>query len=120
MDIRKLVYKALIDDTSLCALLADGANSVYTTYSEDAGTYPVIVVSLVDDVPELHGDNKELASLIRFQVTIITEDAEFDEIESFVKKDMLALGAMRALTTEYRDREHFRVLQFRIPNLVQE
>ncbi|MBO6177821.1 MAG: hypothetical protein J6O04_01435 [Selenomonadaceae bacterium] len=118
MDIRKLVYETLINDATLCALLAEGAKSVYTTYSEDAGTYPVVVVSLVDDVPELHADNKEIASLIRFQVTIITEDAEYNAIESLVKKDMLDLGAMRALTTEYRDNQHFRVLQFRIPNLV--
>lgn len=120
MDIRKLVYNSLIGDASLCALLADGANSVYTTYSEDAGTYPVVVISLVDDAPELHADNKEIASIIRFQATIITNDAEYDEIEKLVKKDMLALGAMRALSTEYRDKEHYRVLQFRIPNLQEE
>jgi hypothetical protein len=75
---------------------------------------------LVDDVPELHADNKEIASLIRFQVTIITEDAEYDEIEKLVKKNLIALGAMRVLTTEYRDKQHFRVLQFRIPNLQEE
>lgn len=120
MDIRKLVYNSLVSDIALCDLLASGANSVYTTYSEDAGTYPVVVIGLIDDVPELHGDNKELASLVRFQVSIITKDAEFDAIEALVKKNLLALGAMRALTTEFRDKEHYRVLQFRIPNLVEE
>ena len=120
MDIRKLIYNSLIADADLCALLADGAHSVYTTYSEDAGTYPVVVISLVDDVPELHADNKEIVSLIRFQITIVTTNGEYDGLETLIKKDILGLGAMRVLTTEYKDNQHFRVLQFRIPNLIEE
>ena len=116
MDIRKLLYEKLNSDEALLALLAP--NGIYTTYSEDAGTYPVVVISLVDDVPTIHADNTELASVTRFQVSIITVDAEFDLIESLVKKDMSDIGAMRRLTTEFRENNlHYRILQFVIPNL---
>ena len=116
MDIRKILYEKLNNDKELTALLA--SNGIYTTYSEDAGTYPVVVISLVDDVPAIHADNTELASTTRFQISIITTDAEFDEIENIVKKDMLELGAMRRLSTEFRENDlHYRILQFVIPNL---
>ena len=116
MDIRKLLYEKLNSDEALLNLLA--SNGIYTTYSEDAGTYPVVVISLVDDVPAIHADNSEFASVTRFQISIITTDAEFDLIESLVKKDLFELGAMRRLTTEFReDNLHYRILQFTIPNL---
>ena len=116
MDIRKLLYEKLNSDSSLTSLLASGG--IYTTYSEDAGTYPVVVISLVDDVPAIHADNQELASHIRFQISIITTDAEYDEIEHIVKRDMFNLGAMRRLTTEFRENDlHYRILQFVISNL---
>ena len=116
MDIRKLLYEKLNSDEALLTLLAP--NGIYVTYSEDAGTYPVIVISLIDDVPAIHADNREIASHIRFQISIITTDAEYDEIESLVKKDMSELGAMRRLTTEFReDNLHYRILQFTISNL---
>ena len=116
MDIRKVLYEKLNNDSLLTSLLAP--NGIYTTYSEDAGTYPVVVISLVDDVPTIHADNAELASVTRFQISIITTDAEFDEIENIVKKDLLELGAMRRLTTEFRENNlHYRILQFTIPNL---
>ena len=116
MDIRKVIFEKLNSDLSLTSILASGG--IYTTYSEDAGSYPVVVISLVDDVPAIHADNRELASHIRFQISIITTDAEFDEIESLVKKDMFELGAMRRLTTEFRENDlHYRILQFVIPNL---
>ncbi|MBR3721242.1 MAG: hypothetical protein IKN12_00585 [Selenomonadaceae bacterium] len=116
MGIRKLIYEKLHSNQKLTTLLAN--DGIYTTYSEDAGSYPVVVISLVDDVPAIHADNREIASHIRFQISIITTDAEFDEIESIVKKDLLELGAMRRLTTEFReDNLHYRILQFVIPNL---
>ena len=116
MDIRKVIFEKLNSDLSLTSILASGG--IYTTYSEDAGSYPVVVISLVDDVPAIHADNTELASVTRFQISIITTDAEFDEIENMVKKDMYALGAMRRLTTEFRENNlHYRILQFVIPNL---
>ena len=58
MDVRKAIYDKLSNDSELTSLLAK--NGIYTTYSEDAGTYPVVVVSLVDDVPALCADNIEL------------------------------------------------------------
>ena len=116
MDIRKLLYDKLNTDKTLTALLVK--NGIYTTYSEDAGTYPVVVISLVDDVPAIHADNVELASKTRFQISIITTDAEYDEIENIVRRDMAELGAMRRLTTEFRENNiHYRILQFVIPNL---
>lgn len=116
-DIRKLVYDTLTADTALCALLATPTDSIYMSYSVDAGTYPVIVISMVDDVPAFHADNIELASIVRFQISIITEDAEYDTIEDLVKNDLINIGAMRSISTEYREKNlHYRILQFRIAN----
>lgn len=117
MDIRKTIIDNLKANTALTALLANGAESIYYGYSEDSGTYPVVVVTLIDDVPDTHADNEEIYGIVRYQVSIITVDAEYDEIETQVKATMKSIGAMRSICTEFRDNNlYFRILQFKIGN----
>ena len=68
MDIRKIIYDKLSADTELIKLLPD--NRIYTAVSDDAGTYPVVVLSIIDDVPSLHADDMEIHSDVRFQLYI--------------------------------------------------
>ena len=112
---------ALKSNQSLCGLLAHRKRSVYYGYSEDAGTYPVVIVTIVDDVPSTHADNREIYGIVRFQVTILTRDAEYDAIEEQVKQSMLSLGAMRSISTEWKqDGIFYRAIQFRIGNFKEE
>lgn len=114
---RKEIIDALKENASLTSLLASGADSIYYGYSEDSGTYPVVVLTIIDDVPDTHADNEEVYGIIRFQVTIITVDAEYDEIERQVKMSMKGIGAMRSICTEFKENNLFyRAIQFRIGN----
>ena len=91
MDIRKIIYDKLSADTELIKLLPD--NRIYTAVSDDAGTYPVVVLSIIDDVPSLHADDMEIHSDVRFQLTIITDDGEYDVIEQLIKNDMTGFNS---------------------------
>ena len=114
---RKEIIDALKGNPDLTSLLASGADSIYYGYSEDSGTYPVVVLTIIDDVPDTHADNEEVYGIIRFQVTIITVDAEYDEIERQVKLSMKDIGAMRSICTEFKENNLFyRAIQFRIGN----
>ena len=57
MSAAKMVYQALVRSKELTHLLAHGKKSIYHGRSPDAGTYPIIVYSVISDVPVLavHG-----------------------------------------------------------------
>ena len=112
-DIRKEVINKLKNDSALTTLLASGANSVYMNYSENAGSYPVVVVHIVDEVADAFADNDEVWNRVRYQITIITTDAEYNNIEQRIKLDMKELGFVRSITTDFKEGSlHYRVLQF--------
>lgn len=113
MDVRESIYSALSGDTALTALA-----SVYMNDSKDSTSLPAVVVSIVDEVPRF-ADDGELITITRFQITIITRDAEYDTIESYIKKDMYDIGATRVMSTEFlNEKKHYRVVQFKILNEV--
>lgn len=113
MDVREAIYGALTADTSLTAL-AD----IYMNDSKNATKVPSVVISIVDEVPRF-ADDGELITTTRFQITIITRDAEYDTIESYIKKDMYDIGATRVMSTEFlNEKKHYRVVQFKILNEV--
>lgn len=115
MDIRKIIYDKLSADTELIKLLPD--NRIYTAVSDDAGTYPVVVLSIIDDVPSLHADDLEIYSDVRFQLTIITDDGEYDAIEQLIKNDMTEINARRKITTDIKeDNKYEHILQYVISN----
>ena len=115
MDIRKIIYDKLSADTDLIKLLPD--NRIYTAVSDDAGTYPVVVLSIIDDVPSLHADDMEIHSDVRFQLTIITDDGEYDAIEQLIKNDMTEINATRKITTDINeDNKYEHILQYVITN----
>ena len=114
MDLRRELFTALTGDAALCALLPKGAGSVYMNLSTDASTVPALVCTVVDEVPAF-ADGAEVQLKYRFQVSIITADAEYDDIEAAVQRVVYALGATRAVSTEFIDGgHHFRVVQYRL------
>lgn len=114
MDIRKEIFGALTADSQLIALLPKGAGSVYMNSSTDETSIPSVVISIVDEVPSF-ADDDEIITVCRFQVTIITSNAEYDDIEDRVQDVIYGIGATRVIATEFlQEKKHYRVLQYKM------
>lgn len=83
-------------------------------YSEYNGIYPHIVYREVSNVPALHGDNREILFRVVYQVAIVTDDDQYEELESAVEAAMLSLGFMRVDSQDIFDGNFYRVLRFSI------
>ena len=53
MSTARMVYQALVRSKTLSQLLAHGKKGIYHGRSPDAGTYPILVYSVISDVPAL-------------------------------------------------------------------
>lgn len=112
IDRRKELYDALCNDDTLCTMLAQGADSV-SAYYEDDMALPCIIVQEISDTPAQFTDDDESAARIRLQITIVTTNDEYDEIEQQVKTIIRVLGYTRQLSTVQRDNDKFyRILQY--------
>ena len=83
-------------------------------YSEYENTYPHIVYREISNVPALHGDNREVFYRSVYQVTIVTNDDDYEELESAVETVMIQLGFMRSDAQDILDGNFNRVLRFTI------
>lgn len=83
-------------------------------YREYDGIYPHIVFREISNVPALHGDNRELFFRAVYQVTIVTDNDDYEELESAVESAMINLGFMRTDTQDILDDKFNRVLRFSI------
>ena len=83
-------------------------------YSEYNGEYPHVVYREVSNVPALHGDNRELFFRAVYQVAIVTNDDDYELLESAVESAMLAIGFMRSDAQDIFDGNFNRVLRFTI------
>ena len=75
-----VVMQNLKDNTELCEMLAEGSKSIYHLQSPDAGSYPILVVSIPSDVPEIQSDNYETLHKTTIRIHIITEDGATTDI----------------------------------------
>ena len=107
MSIAKMVYQSLVRSKELTQLLAHGKKSIYHGRSPDAGTYPVIVYSVISDVPALSADGMELERRVTVRIHILTKDGRFREIHCAVQKTLLPLGFVRAQTQEFFEKDIF-------------
>lgn len=87
---------------------------VTKNFSEYEGIYPHIVYREISNVPALHGDNREIFFNSVYQVAIVTDNDEYEELEAAVEAAMLALGFMRSDTQDIFDGNFNRVLRFSI------
>ena len=107
MSIAKMVYQALSHSRELTQLLAHGKKSIYHGCSPNAGTYPIIVYTVISDVPALSADGTELERRITVRIHILTKDGRFRVIHRAVQNTLLPLGFVRAQTQEIVEKDIF-------------
>lgn len=104
MDVLQDTYEAL-QATEITSLLSSGKDSIYHGWSEDAGTYPIIIYGLSADVPGLSTDDGELMHNVTVRIHIVTSDGAYSGIYAAVKKAMTARGYRRKFTQELNDED---------------
>ena len=104
MDVLQDTYNAL-QETSITALLASGKDSIYHGWSEDAGTYPVIIYGLASDIPALSCDNDEVAHEVTVRIHIVTKNGAYQKIYQAVQAAMKKRGYRRKMTNELNDED---------------
>ena len=107
MSVARAVYQALSHSRDVTQILAHGKKSIYHGRSPDAGTYPIIVYSVISDVPALSADGTELERRVTVRIHILTKDGRFREIHKAVKSVLLPLGFVRAQTQEFVQKDIF-------------
>ena len=107
MSVARAVYQALSHSRDVTQLLAHGKKGIYHGRSPDAGTYPIIVYSVISDVPALAVDGMELERRVTVRIHILTKDGRFREIHKAVKSVLLPLGFVRAQTQEIVEKDIF-------------
>ena len=95
--------QALKNNNELCNLLAEGKKSIYHLKSKDAGTYPILILSIISDVPESVSDNKETLHRITLRIHIVTDNGAYTNIYRKLNNIMNELGYNRRQTTELID-----------------
>lgn len=103
MDALKEVYRTLSADAALTALLADGAGGVLADLTDYSGRYPVVVYSLISDVPVMFGDDMELGQRLTVQISIVTDDGDDAAIAAAVINDLTAIAWTRYSTNRITD-----------------
>ena len=107
MSTARMVYQALVRSKELTQLLAHGKKGIYYGRSPNAGTYPIIVYSVISDVPALSADGTELERRITVRIHILTKDGRFREIHKAVQNALLPLGFVRVQTQEIVEKDIF-------------
>ena len=116
MSITERVYQALNASKELTAQLAKDKKGrcIYHGISPDAGSYPILVYSLVSDVPALTADGLEQERRVTVRIHILTKDGKSNGIYTALQKVMLSLGFLRYQTTELAEKGLFiRVIDYK-------
>lgn len=95
------VMQALKNDTELCEMLAEGSKSIYHLQSPDAGSYPILVVSIPSDVPECESDDSETLHRVTIRIHILTENGAFTNIYNKINEIMAGLRFNRKYAIEF-------------------
>ena len=107
MSVARAVYQALSHSRDVTQLLAHERKGIYHGRSPDAGTYPIIVYSVISDVPALSADGAELERRVTVRIHILTKDGRFRDIHKAVQNALLSLGFVRAQTQEIVEKDIF-------------
>lgn len=101
MTTRETVFAALNVPAITSLLHADAeGRSIYHIHSPDAGGYPILIYSIISDVPALTADGMEQERRVTVRIHICTKDAVYEPIFAAVNAAMLGIGAMRYQTNE--------------------
>lgn len=111
-ELEEAVRTALIGNADLMAVLPKGVNAIYHLVAPtvDQARYPIIVYSPISDVPELNGDNREIAHRVTIRIHVIASQKRFDADENnfitacrLVKDIMAGLHFSRRQTIPFCD-----------------
>lgn len=110
-ELEEKIYSALKGNSAVVGNLASGAASIFH-YKAPAvyPAFPILVYSVVSDVPALHGDNRENLHRVTIRIHIITNSVETGELYAAVKKTMSELGFTRIQTTPFVDEDETQML----------
>ena len=112
MSIAGKVYQALARYKPLTRLLH--RNGIYHGRSPDAGSYPVLVYSVISDVPALSADGMEMERRVTVRLHILTKDGAYEKIEDAARKVMDTLGFRRYQSMELAEKHAFvKIMDFR-------
>ena len=116
MSIASKVYQALTASKSLCRLLHRDRRGygIYHGRSSDAGSYPVLVYSVISDVPALSADGMEMERRVTVRLHILTKDGAYEKIEDAARKVRDSLGFRRYQSRELAEKHVFvKIMDFR-------
>ena len=112
MSIAGKVYQALAAYKPLTGLLH--RNGIYHGRSPDAGSYPILVYSIISDVPALSADGVEMERRVTVRLHILTKDGAYEKIEDAVRKVMDSLGFRRYQSMELAEKHVFvKIMDFK-------
>lgn len=102
MNIREKVFAALMASATLTDPLVKDSRGqcLYHCRNPNAGSYPILIYSIVADVPAVVADGVELVRRVTFRVSILTSDGVYEPMYQEIVRIMLGLGFMRVQTTE--------------------
>ena len=107
MTVEERIYSTLTGSAELTALLANGADSIYKGKSDDAGTYPVVVITLVSAVPAMHGDDTLLAYRTVHRISAISENGAVKDLRRAIYRAMTDAGFLWQNTAELHDEDSY-------------
>ena len=116
MSIAGKVYQALAASKSLCRLLHRDRRGcgIYHGRSPDAGSYPVLVYSVISDVPALSADGMEMERRVTVRLHILTKDGAYEKIEDAARRVMDSLGFRRYQSMELAEKQAFvKIMDFK-------
>lgn len=99
--IEETVYTALTSNRNLMALLSYDESSVYHFQAPSVyPDYPIIVYSVISDVPALAGDNSEYLHEVSVRIHIVAGTPQIYEQVRLLMQD---LGFARTQTTQFKE-----------------
>ena len=116
MSIASKVYQALVRYKPLTRLLHRNSRGcgIYHGRSPDAGSYPVLVYSVISDVPALSADGMEMERRVTVRLHILTKDGAYEKIEDAARKVMDTLGFRRYQSMELAEKHAFvKIMDFK-------
>ena len=98
------VYRSLKEDETITGLLPNGDKSFFHLKAPSVyPNYPILVYSVISDVPVLHGDNLENLHRVTIRIHIISDENEYPPLYEAVRRVMSQLGFTRVQSTPFID-----------------
>jgi len=117
VEIETAVYTAMVENADFLAMLPKGAASVFHLQapSDKRERYPIVVYSVLSDVPVISGDDVEITHAVTMRVHIVTNDGQYSDLYRAVNGIMTGQGFRRIQTTPYvEDGKKILIADYRI------